>query len=101
MGVFESSMMGLSVAELSGPHLLARISESTGGRVFSAGQDSDLPSIARRIGIELRNQYVLAYYPSNHDRDGKYRKIEVTLKPPDGLPPIQARWRSGYYAPSQ
>ncbi|MBV8829319.1 MAG: VWA domain-containing protein [Acidobacteriaceae bacterium] len=101
MGVFESSMMGLSVAELSGPHLLARISESTGGRVFSAGQDSDLPSIARRIGIELRNQYVLAYYPSNHDRDGKYRKIEVTLKPPDGLPPIQARWRSGYYAPNQ
>jgi Ca-activated chloride channel family protein len=101
MGVFESSIMGLSMAELSGPRLLARISDSTGGRVFSATQDSDLPSIARRVGIELRNQYVLAYYPSNHERDGKYRKIQVTLKAPEGLPPIQARWRLGYYAPSQ
>ncbi len=101
MGVFESSIMGLSVAELSGPRLLARISDQTGGRVFAATKDSDLPAIARRIGIELRNQYVLAYYPLNSERDGKYRKIEVKLKPPEGLPPIQARWRLGYYAPNQ
>ncbi len=101
MGEFEPSMMGLSFAELSGPKLLARISDQTGGRVFAATRDSDLPAIARRVGIELRNQYVLAYYPSHNQRDGTYRRVNVKLKPPEGLAPIKARWRLGYYAPSQ
>jgi Ca-activated chloride channel homolog len=101
MGVFEPTLMGLSLAELSGPRLLARISDQTGGRVFAATRDSQLPAIAKRIGVELRNQYVLAYYPSHNQRDGTYRRVTVKLKPPEGLPPLKARWRLGYYAPSQ
>ncbi len=100
MGVFEPfPYMGISAAEVSGPRLLSQISEQTGGKAFAATNDSNLPSIATRIGIELRNQYVLAYSPSNQERNGKYRKIEVKLKQPDGLPPLKARWRLGYYAP--
>ncbi len=99
MGVFEPfPYMGISAAEVSGPRLLSQISEQTGGRAFAATNDSNLPSIATKIGIELRNQYVLAYSPANQERDGKYRKIDVKLKQPDGLPPLKARWRLGYYA---
>ncbi len=99
MGVFEPVMMlGLTPAEVSGPRLLAEISEQTGGNVFPARSLSALPAIARRIGIELRNEYVLAYAPSNSKRDGKYRKIEVKLAAPEGLPNVKARWRAGYYA---
>lgn len=102
MGVFEPfDYLALTAAELSGPKLLSEISGQTGGRAFAASEASDLPAIATRIGIELRNQYVLAYYPANQDRNGKYRKVEVKLEPPKGLPPLKARWRLGYYAPSQ
>ncbi len=102
MGVFERlPFLGLSAAELSGPKLLGQLSEQTGGRVFSASTAADLPAIAARIGVELRNQYVLAYAPSNHNKDGKYRKVEVRVKPSAQLPGLKARWRLGYYAPKE
>ncbi len=101
MGVFEPlSYLARSSAELSGPKLLSEISQQTGGRAYAAPNDSVLPTIAKRIGIELRNQYVLAYAPSNQERDGKFRHVEVKLKEPDGLSDLKARWRAGYYAPS-
>jgi Ca-activated chloride channel family protein len=102
VGVYERfPFLGLTAAERSGPQLLARISHETGGRVFSATDANELPSIASRIGIELRNQYVLAYTPADERRDGTYRKVDVKLDQPAGLPPLKARWRLGYYAPSE
>ena len=53
----------LSPEEISGPKLLSEIATQTGGRAFAAAVSSDLPSVAARIAIELRNQYVLGYYP--------------------------------------
>ena len=81
--------------------MLAELSEQTGGRVFAASNVTDLPSIAARIGIELRNQYVLAYSPSNHRRDGKYRHLQVKVKVPAGLADLKVRWRLGYYATAE
>jgi Ca-activated chloride channel family protein len=101
MGVFEVLPALLrSPAEVNGPKLLSQLSQQTGGRAFSATSSSDLPTVAKRIGIELRNQYVLAYAPSNHAHDGKYRKVEVKLNPPPGLVDLKTRWRLGYYAPT-
>jgi Ca-activated chloride channel family protein len=100
MGVFEPSF-GLPPEEISGPRLLSEIATQTGGRAFSAALSSDLPSVAARIAVELRNQYVLAYYPKNQARDGKYRHVEVKISQPHGMPPLKAHWRLGYYAPSQ
>jgi Ca-activated chloride channel homolog len=102
MGVFEPVLaLGLTPEEISGPRLLSEIATQTGGRAFSAVLTSDLPSVAARIAVELRNQYVLAYYPKNQDRDGKYRKVEVKLSQPHGISPLKAHWRLGYYAPTQ
>ena len=102
MGVFEPSFaLGLSAEEISGPRLLSEISTQTGGRAFAAALTSDLPSVAGRIAVELRNQYVLGYYPKNQARDGKYRKVEVKLSQPRGMSPLKAYWRLGYYAPTQ
>lgn len=101
MGVFEPfPLLALSAAELSGPKLLRQLSEQTGGRVFAASRAHDLPAIAARIGVELRNQYILAYSPSKHVRDGKYRRVEVKVKAPPGLADLKVRWRTGYYAPA-
>lgn len=102
MGVFEPSIFpGLTKEEISGPRLLSELAEQTGGRAFSASDPSDLPNVAVRIGIELRNQYVLAYVPKNRNRDGKYRRVEVKVTKPAGVPDLKVHWRLGYYAPSQ
>jgi hypothetical protein len=62
---------------------------------------NELPDVAAKIGVELRNQYVLGYSPQNSDRDGKYRHVTVKVIPPRGLPLLRPFWRLGYYAPSQ
>jgi len=84
-----------------GPTLLSELTELTGGRSFSVQNLNDLPDIASKISLELRNQYVIGYRPSNHEQDGKWRKIRVKVKPPRGLPPLQVYSRTGYYAPRQ
>jgi len=102
IGIFEPiSSRGRTAEELSGPGLLTEISEPTGGRHFPVENLNELPDVAAKIGIELRNQYVLGYTPSNQEKDGKYRKVQIKLVQPKGLPPLRAFWRLGYYAPSQ
>lgn len=102
MGVFEPNLLPqMTTVEVSGPRLLAQIADQTGGRAFGASEFSQLPAIAEKIAIELRNQYVLAYSPTNGERDGKYRHVEVRVRQPKGLPTLKARWRLGYYAPMQ
>jgi Ca-activated chloride channel family protein len=86
--------------ELNGPSLLAEITELTGGRVFAVEHLNDLPDVASKIGMELRNQYVLGYKPSNHAHDARWRKIKVKLRAPRGLPPLTAYSKTGYYAPA-
>jgi VWFA-related protein len=102
MGVFDPLFsLGLTAEEVSGPRLLSEIAAQTGGRAFAASVSSDLPSVAARIAIELRNQYVLGYYPKDQVRDGKYHTVEVKIAQPPGVPPIKMHWRQGYYAPSE
>jgi Ca-activated chloride channel homolog len=87
--------------ERLGPALLSEITELTGGRAFTIDNPNDLADVATKIGIELRNQYVLGYHPSKIVRDGKWRKIKVKLMPPKGLPPLRVYARMGYYAPAE
>lgn len=87
--------------ELAGPGLLTEIAEQTGGRQYAVENLSELADIAAKIGVELRNQYIIGYSPRNQERDGKYRRVEVKLNQPRGLPPLRAFWRHGYYAPSE
>ncbi|HLJ17251.1 MAG TPA: VWA domain-containing protein [Bryobacteraceae bacterium] len=102
IGIYEPiSSRGRTAEELSGPSLLTEIAEQTGGRQFAVENLNELPDIAAKIGIELRNQYVIGYRPTNGERDGKYRHIGVKLVQPRGLPPLKAFYRLGYYAPTQ
>ncbi len=87
--------------ERLGPVMLSDITDVTGGRTFTVDNPNELADIATKIGIELRNQYVLGYRPSKAARDGKWRKIKVKLLPPKGLPPLHIYAKTGYYAPTQ
>ena len=102
MGVFDPLLsLGLTPEEVSGPKLLSEITTQTGGRAFAASLGSDMPAVAARIAIELRNQYVLAYYPKNQVRDGKYHTVEVKISQPVGVSTLKMHWRQGYYAASE
>jgi len=87
--------------ERLGPQLLDDIAQITGGRAFTVENPNDLEDVAKKIGIELRNQYVLGYRPKNFARDGKWHKVNVKLVLPKGLPPLQVHAKTGYYAPSE
>jgi len=87
--------------ERLGPQLLGDITDLTGGRSFSIDNPNDLADVATKIGIELRNQYVLGYRPTNTAQDGKWHKLKVKLVPPKGLPPLRVYAKTGYYAHSE
>jgi Ca-activated chloride channel homolog len=99
IGIF--SLAPPTPEEVSGPALLTEISNVTGGRMFTISNPNELADVATKIGIELRNQYVLGYRPSNKAKDGRWRKIKVKLIPPKGLPHMNVYAKTGYYAPSQ
>lgn len=102
IGIYESlSGRGRTPEESAGPSLLNELAEQTGGRAYAVENIAELPDIAAKIGIELRNEYILGYTPRNRERDGKYRRVQVKLNQPRGLPPLKAYFRLGYYAPTQ
>jgi Ca-activated chloride channel family protein len=101
IGLFDANDRGRTPEEFYGPTLLSEITELTGGRVFAVTSLNELPDIAAKIGLELRNQYVLGYKPGNVRHNGAWRKIKVKLAPPKGLPPLSIYAKTGYYAPNQ
>ena len=101
VGIFDPlGYRNRSPEELGGPSLLSEVTEMTGGRVFAVEKLDDLPDIASKIGMELRNQYVLGYRPSNKAHDARWRKLKIKLRAPKGLPPLSVYSKTGYYAPS-
>jgi Ca-activated chloride channel family protein len=101
IGVYDANDMGRSREERYGPTLLAELAEMSGGRAFPVSRLNDLPDIAGKIGMELRNQYVLGYRPSNAEHDGSWRRIRTRLELPRGLPPLNVYAKTGYYAPTR
>lgn len=99
IGIF--SLAPYQPEEIAGPALLTDVTQVTGGRMFTLNNPNELADVATKIGIELRNQYVLGYRPSNRAKDGRWRKIKVKLIPPKGLPHLNVYSKTGYYAPSQ
>jgi Ca-activated chloride channel homolog len=102
IGIFEPiAYRSRTPEELNGPSLLNEMTELTGGRAFTIENLNDLPDIAGKIGMELRNQYILGYRPSNKAHDARWRKIKLKLRTPKGLPPLTAYSKTGYYAPGR
>lgn len=90
-----------TIEEQEGPGLLREVTDATGGRSFTIQNPNELADVATKIGIALRDEYVIAYQPAVRPRDGKYHKITVKLRPPKGLPPLHVSAKRGFYAPSQ
>ena len=102
VGIFEPlASRARTLEEAGGPDLLAELSQVSGGQMFSVEDPDELPDVMEKVSVELRDQYVVGYKPSNLVRDGRWRRIKIKLAPPRGLPPLQVYARTGYYAPTQ
>src|SRR6195256_4138496 len=78
-----------------GDQILQDLAEETGGRAFFPYHVDDLDQSFQDIGDELRNQYSIAYSPSNYVMDGRYHKIRIETPDHKGY---QVRARHGYFA---
>ena len=77
---------------------LRQLAEATGGLAFFPETVEEAESICTRIAHDLRNQYTLAYYPTNTLKDGTFRKVDVEMVSPRGRGKLEVRTRTGYYA---
>ncbi|HEX4595314.1 MAG TPA: VWA domain-containing protein [Bryobacteraceae bacterium] len=102
MGIFDFDPSHKQPSEeRNGPNLLSELADDSGGRHIAVEKLEDLPAVCARIGKELRDQYILGYYPTNDARDGKHRSVKVSITPPDNMPPLKSYHRRGYQAPIQ
>jgi Ca-activated chloride channel family protein len=83
--------------ETGGEHALIQLSEDTGGKHYYATSMSQLDEAFRQISDELRTQYLLAYYPSQHTSDSQFRRIRVTVSGSAESAGYRVRHRAGYY----
>jgi Ca-activated chloride channel family protein len=82
-------------AERRGPHNMKALTEVTGGGVFTAREEEDLPRIVRTIGLAVRYRYVLTYKPDhdlgspgtrqNDGGDHNLHKVRLELYPKDSF----------------
>ena len=75
--------------------ILKNFAEKSGGRYIESAGGQALRDSFTEIAQELGRQYTIAYRPTNHARDGKWRKIELKLSRPE----LTVRTRKGYKAP--
>jgi VWFA-related protein len=73
---------------------LKKISDETGGHVFTVSNKHPLSEVFKEIQEELRNQYSIGYTPTNENRDGNFRRIEIKTDNSD----YHVQARAGYYA---
>lgn len=81
------------------PRVLKQLAKATGGGAFLPESRTQLAGICEQIAKAIRNQYTIAYLPTNKMLDGSYRSIRLTAVTPAHRGLI-VQTRTGYYAPS-
>ncbi len=78
---------------------LKKIAEKTGGRAYFPSSETELRTAFAQIQRELREQYLVAYSPSNKARDGSYRRIQIEVVSPElRSQKLKLNYRPGYFA---
>ena len=82
--------------DTGGEHALIQMSTDTGGKYFYAASLPQLDEAFRQISNELREQYLIGYYPASRLSDSDFRRIEIKVADP-GRPGLKVKHRTGYY----
>jgi VWFA-related protein len=94
MGAFSGRNVANQFAQLaSQQETLQTLAADTGGTAFT--DSNDFGEAFDKVQREISSYYILGYASSNPVEDGRYRRIEVRLKPKRDA---RLRARQGYYA---
>ena len=75
------------------------MTELTGGRAYFPRSQSELRAAFAQIQRDLREQYLVAYSPTNKTRDGSYRQIKIEIVDPEVRKQnLRLTYREGYFA---
>jgi Ca-activated chloride channel family protein len=85
-----------NLRDLMAEYRLQELTAQTGGALYVPKSAKDLDAAFAQIAADLAQQYILSYYSSDDQRDGRFRII--TLRVP-GRAGARVRARKGYYAP--
>ena len=77
---------------------LRKITDQTGGRAYFPRNERELREAFAQIQRDLREQYLLAYSPTNKNRDGSYRRIQIEIVNPELSKELRLNFRQGYFA---
>lgn len=96
IGIGDKKYGGVDRGELNA------VANATGGRAFFPKQETDLTNAFAEIEQELRSQYLIAYSPTNKNRDGSFRQMRIEIiNPALQSEKLQFRHRPGYFAKSR
>src|SRR5215510_12919300 len=98
IGIVEIGGGAGGTLDMQGQAILEEIAQTTGGKAFFPRSSAELEEITTRIAVELRHQYSIGYNPTNVNRDGHWRKVKVSVKPPKGWSNLRVQHKEGYYA---
>jgi VWFA-related protein len=82
----EATLQCSEIEFLQADNQLDTFARLTGGRSYHPKFDGEFPEIFSDIAADIRNEYILAYKPTNPKMDGSYRKLQVKVVAPDGQP---------------
>jgi Ca-activated chloride channel family protein len=78
---------------------LEKLAQATGGQAYFPKSLDEVEATCVQVARDIRNQYTLAYYPTNTAKDGSYRVVRVDATAPRGRERLSVRTRTGYFAP--
>jgi Ca-activated chloride channel homolog len=82
----------------SGPTMLERLAELTGGRYLPTVRRTQIPELIQRI--DIHQGYVLGFIPPIDQRDGKLHQVELKMRRKMASDSVRLYWRRRYLVPS-
>ena len=77
---------------------LKELADVTGGMAYFPETLDEVTPVCEQVARDIRNQYTLGYYPTNAQKDGTFRPVQVQLASSQGHGKLSVRTRTGYYA---
>ncbi|HWZ45732.1 MAG TPA: VWA domain-containing protein [Candidatus Saccharimonadales bacterium] len=98
--VYTIGILGKEGRERRAKRALMELAGQTGGSAYFPKNLTEVDEVSQAVAHDIRNQYTIAYKPTNPQTNGGYRRIKVLARG-SGFHDLQVRTRSGYFAGQQ
>ena len=80
------------------PSLMRKLAHSSGGVAYAPESEKEVVEAFSEIAENIRRGYSIGYVPTNTTRDGRLRRVKVSVRAP-GFNNLKVSYRDGYLAP--